>query len=178
LDHYLPSSKFPEFALFPLNLVPLCGGCNGKKSAKVPTLRPHSFLHPYFDAIPDVAIHAVDLNFVGGSLTATFAFNRLNIVDKSLAARMENQFISMDVNYQISFEVETILREITDTLDEDYNDAEGAQVSAYLSKVADRLSRTFNHAYWKVALYRALAADSQFCDGGWKTLAVPETNPV
>lgn len=30
-DHYLPISTFPEFAVHPLNLVPSCQTCNGKK---------------------------------------------------------------------------------------------------------------------------------------------------
>jgi hypothetical protein len=32
-DHYLPRSSFPQFTLYPRNLVPICKGCNGLKLA-------------------------------------------------------------------------------------------------------------------------------------------------
>jgi hypothetical protein len=32
-DHYLPKSVYPEFCLYPWNLVPICKHCNGKKLA-------------------------------------------------------------------------------------------------------------------------------------------------
>ena len=32
LDHYLPKSLFPEYAVLPINLIPCCYGCNNKRS--------------------------------------------------------------------------------------------------------------------------------------------------
>jgi hypothetical protein len=49
LDHLLPKTDFPEFAIFGLNLVPACK-CNGLRSRNLtgPNLG-ERILHPYFD---------------------------------------------------------------------------------------------------------------------------------
>lgn len=50
LDHYLPKEDFPHLAVTPLNLVPMCDGCQGKKGTKTGgAAQPKWFLHPYFD---------------------------------------------------------------------------------------------------------------------------------
>jgi hypothetical protein len=50
LDHVLPQSKFPEFAIFSLNLVPACN-CNSLRQDKTTGAHGERVLHPYFDAI-------------------------------------------------------------------------------------------------------------------------------
>lgn len=44
LDHILPKSKFPLYAITPINLVPTCHNCNMRKGKSVPS----KVLHPYF----------------------------------------------------------------------------------------------------------------------------------
>lgn len=50
LDHYLPQKRFPQFAVTPANLIPMCDICQGKKGEH--TLDANGrrvFLHSYFD---------------------------------------------------------------------------------------------------------------------------------
>lgn len=50
LDHYLPKTDYPHFAVMPANLAPLCDICQLKKGTT--TLDQNGqrmFLHPYFD---------------------------------------------------------------------------------------------------------------------------------
>ncbi|WP_434529152.1 hypothetical protein [Vibrio sp. K4] len=49
LDHYLPSSNYPNFYVFPLNLIPTCGDCNRIKNDVIPTNKQDNLPHPYFD---------------------------------------------------------------------------------------------------------------------------------
>lgn len=51
LDHYLPRKAFPEFSVFPANLVPSCTHCNSGAKGGVfkGAQSPERFLHPYFD---------------------------------------------------------------------------------------------------------------------------------
>lgn len=50
LDHYLPKTSYPEFAVTPSNLFPMCDICQGKKGARtVADEGDRLFLHPYFD---------------------------------------------------------------------------------------------------------------------------------
>lgn len=46
LDHVLPKSHYPEFAIFSFNLVPTCDACNRRRLNKGAKFH---FVHPYFD---------------------------------------------------------------------------------------------------------------------------------
>ncbi len=50
LDHYLPKTAFPHFAITPVNLTPMCDICQGIKGTR--TLDQEGrrlYLHPYYD---------------------------------------------------------------------------------------------------------------------------------
>ncbi|CYU72338.1 HNH endonuclease [Streptococcus suis] len=51
LDHILPESKFPQFAILPLNLVPTCYRCNHSKSSTVGYEADQGVFNPYFNSI-------------------------------------------------------------------------------------------------------------------------------
>src|SRR5690606_34072146 len=51
LDHYLPKSEFPAFAVLPLNLIPACRDCNSAKLARVVLSANEQTLHPYYDDV-------------------------------------------------------------------------------------------------------------------------------
>lgn len=53
LDHYLPKTKYPTYAVTPYNLVASCADCNKKKSITVSTKREEEFIHPYYDDYDD-----------------------------------------------------------------------------------------------------------------------------
>lgn len=53
LDHYAPKDIFPEFSVFPLNLIPSCFDCNHKKGRQWAPHEPRFFLHAYLDHWPD-----------------------------------------------------------------------------------------------------------------------------
>ncbi|WP_225609161.1 MULTISPECIES: hypothetical protein [unclassified Pseudomonas] len=57
LDHYLPKDTYPEFAVSPVNLFPMCDICQGAKGTKLlSTDNERLFLHPYFDAFIDTQL--------------------------------------------------------------------------------------------------------------------------
>lgn len=49
LDHYLPKSKYPTYAVTPYNLVPSCANCNTNKSDDSIGCREEEMIHPYYD---------------------------------------------------------------------------------------------------------------------------------
>ena len=53
LDHYLPKSKFPLYAVTPYNLIPACSDCNKDKFNDVPISRENETIHPYYDDFTD-----------------------------------------------------------------------------------------------------------------------------
>ncbi|QCZ46802.1 HNH endonuclease [Levilactobacillus brevis] len=48
LDHVLPKSKYAQFTVTPINLVPMCGNCNHEKLASKVSF------HPYFEDFSDL----------------------------------------------------------------------------------------------------------------------------
>ena len=53
LDHYLPKSKFPLYAVTPYNLIPACSDCNKDKFNDVSICREKETIHPYYDDFTD-----------------------------------------------------------------------------------------------------------------------------
>lgn len=50
IDHFLPKSKFPQFSVLPVNLVPSCRDCNmDGKAARTAASAEDQIIHPYWD---------------------------------------------------------------------------------------------------------------------------------
>lgn len=72
IDHYLGAARFPEFSTLRINLIWVCGTCNGIKGDGF-TGAPRSVINPYFDAIPaDIAILYCRVAVQGGELKIDF----------------------------------------------------------------------------------------------------------
>lgn len=53
LDHYLPKSKYPTYAVTAFNLVPSCSDCNAEKQDVIFKHREEEIIHPYYDDFTD-----------------------------------------------------------------------------------------------------------------------------
>ena len=53
LDHYLPKTKYPVYAVTPFNLVAACSDCNKAKSVDIINSRDDETIHPYYDDFDD-----------------------------------------------------------------------------------------------------------------------------
>lgn len=51
LDHYLPKSEFPIYAVTPANLVPCCRECNSTKDTNYSHVKEEMFVHPYYEDV-------------------------------------------------------------------------------------------------------------------------------
>ena len=61
-DHILPKEKFPEFSVNPINLLPSCKTCNGKKSDRWLENNERIFFNLYYDLLPDAQFLKVNFN--------------------------------------------------------------------------------------------------------------------
>jgi len=61
-DHILPKKKFPEFSVNPINLLPSCKTCNGKKSDRWLENNERIFFNLYYDLLPDAQFLKVNFN--------------------------------------------------------------------------------------------------------------------
>lgn len=95
-DHYLPASRFPEFSVHPLNLVPCCSQCNSIKDDywRNAATGARLFLHAYSDQIPDVQFLEVEL-YEEASLAGVGATFNLVIpdgMDEQISTLIQSHF--------------------------------------------------------------------------------------
>ncbi|KMQ39599.1 hypothetical protein AAX19_02310 [Oenococcus oeni] len=64
LDHVLPKSEFTQFALTPINIVPLCWNCNKRKGEYVGLDYERSSFNPYFEDFSSLSGITIDVEFL------------------------------------------------------------------------------------------------------------------
>lgn len=175
LDHHLPQKSFAEFALFPLNLIPMCGPCNKRKSASSETDINKAFIHPYLDTIPAVTFYDPTVTRSDGTYNVTFQFVPSAIADAVLAKRMAFQIKRIKLNNRLSSEVTEVLNEFALTIRDEIVEPNGgvidsAMISAMLLKRAERIEELHRVGFWQAVMARALASDATFCSGGFQDL--------
>lgn len=74
LDHFMPKSRYPVFAVSPINLVPCCSACNRAKYEYVPENESSQIIHPYYDDFSSVTWIKAKLVANGSGDKPVFAF--------------------------------------------------------------------------------------------------------
>lgn len=162
LDHYLPSSKFPIFAVFPYNLVACCKDCNTGKLASVASRQNTQTLHPYYDNFTTKQwLFARVLQ----PLKIEFFVNPPVIWSQVDKDRVAEHFKSYDLGTRFSVQASNILANLN------------YKFTQYFSNPTDikqELEREFNinknlHLNsWETAMYQALYQDQWYCNGGFR----------
>lgn len=91
-DHQLPQSKYPEFSDHPLNLMPCCQGCNGRKSANWLSNGSRKYLNLYLDDVPDVQYLFVTLTLCDDTIDCSFIVENRYGIDERMFERIENHY--------------------------------------------------------------------------------------
>lgn len=184
LDHYLPKIDYGEIAIYPHNLVPCCGPCNNSKRTVQPGVGQGSFIHPYFEPMPDTVFLDAAIQFdAEGALDVTF-----NIIEGSVEDPLWNmlryQLVRLKLNERYPRQINKFLSEQRVAILMVRETGEGpGPVANYFAKNAVSLSQIFGPNDWRVALVRALAQTEVFCADpgsylGNRGEAAPEALPA
>lgn len=93
LDHFLPKSKYWEYIIHPLNLVPCCSDCNRKLSANE-----NNSLNLYLDILPTVQYLFVNIIFSGNIPNFDFELKNVNnIINIDLYTKIKQHFSSLSL---------------------------------------------------------------------------------
>ena len=165
-DHYLPKEKFPEYSVHSYNLVPCCGVCNGKKADI--WLQPNNtrtFINFYLDSLPAVPMLDVTVQWSvkNGKLVpvsifqlvcpAGFGAAEFQLVSNhfqklGLLARYKDQahteFLAIR-NAALSREAKTVV-----------------VLRRFLGEFVKNWEQTLGPLNWRISLYRALIAHTDF----------------
>ncbi len=175
LDHYLPKELKPQFAILAENLIPCCGPCNTRKWKHVVDKETDArlFIHPYYDEIPPIQFLKVNvrLDTLRGTLGLRYKVFRPDGISVHVYRHMQSHFklLGLDDRYRLrSLEHLRGQHRALARLYGPLNDE--VRVSNKLNEDADDYEDEYGLNYWRTVLYRALANNNDFCDGGFQLL--------
>jgi hypothetical protein len=175
LDHYLPKERYPEFAIFPKNLVPSCAVCNTRKSTRIleKGTDVRMFLHPCYDTVPDAAFLTVQTRIEADALILSYRLTRPAGMPGRTFEHLRSHFTELALADRYRRMGLEHLGGQYPALRRAYGVAETAErVIAKLIEVAEDFEEVEGPNYWLAKLYRALAANAEFCDGGFEAVRV------
>jgi hypothetical protein len=164
LDHYLPKTSFPEFAVLPLNLVPCCFDCNHAKHEHVPAAASEQMFHPYFDDWNHLELIRAAIE-IGETVYAEFSVNVDGLLPV-VADRATEHFetLGLAALYSDHASVELVQRRADFALTFDNGGSEALQAELLRESQSRRMP--FPNA-WQPVLYQALANSGAFVNGGF-----------
>ena len=170
LDHALPRAVYPEFSVLAQNLVPACVTCNRKKGDHCFKKTGLNLMHPYYVHIPDTPILFASVAVGGRQVTWEFYLEQDGAIDDGLFESIKNLFNRLELAERYSQVSAGAITDLTGYLDELHQSGGATETRRFLQKVGDSARRRRGENYWKTAIFRALAANDDFCDGGHRLL--------
>lgn len=167
-DHHLPQSRYPDLAILPINLVPICHFCNDKKRAKYPASAEEQTFHPYFDQhlLRDAWVRAT-LN-PGPPPVLVFDTAPPSTWPALDRARVRRHFDACGLAITFTTNANDELPIVRDRLNLQAGRGGKAAVQQFLNEECDVYSIRPNS--WQYATYSTLAADEWFVNGGYLTI--------
>lgn len=175
LDHYLPKEQYPEFSVFPNNLVPSCPICNTLKRDRIldEGTDVRMFLHPCYDTIPDLEFLTVRTRMEADALMVSYRLSRPDGMPLATFRHLRSHFVQLNLADRCRRMGLEHLGGQYPALRRAYGTAEDAErVADKLTEVAEDFEEVFGPNYWLAKLYRAIAANGEFCDGGFEAVRV------
>lgn len=175
LDHYLPKEQYPEFSVFPENLVPSCAVCNTRKRDRVldEGAEVRLFLHPCFDAIPDLAFLTVRTRMEEDALVLSYRLTRPAGITVRTFQHLQSHFRLLGLADRYRLMGLEHLGGQYPALRRAYGAGEDAErVANKLIEGAEDFEEAAGPNYWLAKLYRELAGNDDFCDGGFEAVRV------
>jgi hypothetical protein len=171
LDHYLPKQLFPEFAVYTVNLVPVCGVCNKRKSEEYMTsLGGPAFIHAYLDQLPSSEpFLRATLKFDDGIIPSFEVVQTPGLPDETYRV-LASQFEHFHLDTIYSEEAVELLNEKSEAIEDYSSECGPTGVEKYLHREARSAARHLGLNHWKPATLTAAAESADFCGGGFRLL--------
>lgn len=180
LDHYLPKELYPEFSVYSRNLVPSCGFCNNLKRELIVDndTGVRVFVHPYFDFIPREDFLNVRVRISNNALILSYRLQRPANMPRRTFQRLGLHFDALGLADRYRRMGLEHLGGQYPSLRRAYGDnRDAARVANKLAEEAGDFEEAFGPNYWLAKLYRGLAGNAQFCDGGFDVVRA-RTQPL
>lgn len=159
MDHYLPISRFPEFGVLSINLIPCCFRCNLSKGA-IWELGTRTVLNLYFDNVANYRLLDCRIAREDNVLVARYSLRRAQFVSDDSWHLVQAHCRHFDLLRQYGQRGTLELSELNRQFDAgDGRESVIGLVKRMWMYYSD-LTRTHGSNYWRTALYRAV---TKFC---------------
>jgi len=164
-DHYLPISDYPEFGVLPINLIPCCLECNGKKKSYWKENDVRSIINFYLDNIEDRQFLFAKINFRNNIPSLKFYLrNPGNNIDSELFQTIEYHFYRLELLNLYKSESSDELDEIIQKLKIYVKLTDNVKLKDMFTEDKVRLEIQFGINYWKAVMLNAMAKSNNFLD--------------
>lgn len=160
LDHYLPKTKYPTYAITPINLVACCADCNKNKKSEIIKVREKEFIHPYYDDFDDEIWLKVKIVF-DEEIIFNFYVEKPDAWSREKYERAKNHFQQMKLNKLYASHCGEEFAEYEYTAKVLYETGREELVKEdLLDRIKERRRVTKNN--WRAVLYEGLYESEEF----------------
>ncbi len=161
IDHYLPISLYPEFAVLAINLLPCCNECNKKKDNYWKAGSFRGILNFYVDNIPDTQFLYGEVIMENELPVIELKFD-FTFVSQDISKIIKAHYKRLDLFKRYEEESADEISEITRQLKIYVADLTKVGIKNLLSKDAQDLKSIYGKNYWKAILREALSNSDSF----------------
>ena len=158
MDHILPHTPYPEYAVHARNLIPCCTDCNRRKSGR-------EILNLYIDVLPEVEYLFMDVNADGDTIVLSFRLdNSKGLITDDLFKKISNHYTKLDLFARLRDFAATKVAGFVIQIHKTYeNDGKQAVIDKVNEEIED-LRKAYGHNYWEVAFQKGLVSSDVFWD--------------
>lgn len=164
IDHYLPKSIFPEFSIFPPNLIPCCGYCNSKKNDTWLKDGERNYLNLYYDDIPEgIEFLYTRLIYIDDSLVPLISFTLENNfgINQGLFKLIERHYENLNLLNEYSESIEEEFSSIIDKI-ENYPILSIDEHKQSIERDYRTIVRKYGVNFWKASFLKGLLNCDEF----------------
>ena len=164
LDHCLPKTEFPEYSDNPLNLIPCCMHCNGKKTSIWRKDGKRIFLNLFLDELPKVRYLFITTNIICEIPVFIFSVDNRNRIDEDLFSKIESHYKTLDLCKMFSENSDAVVDDLAlqfKSLSKvGVNDL---QIKQAFVSMAKEWQDKFGYNYWKsILIFECCSNDEVF----------------
>lgn len=158
LDHYLPKRYYPQYSIYPKNLIPICRDCNeGFKKASYAKEEEEQWIHPYFDKEIFFNEQWISANYKATNLEDPFATveyfvnppNSWSSIDKNRAQKhFDNLGLAIRFSKEANNQLQTLIPQVIEL----------KQILTYSQLIEFYVNTSNNRSvnHWERVMYQAL----------------------
>lgn len=171
LDHLLQRGQYKLFSIFPLNLIPSCGLCNGGKRKKTSANATEHQIHVYLEDVSEYSFlrTEVTVDAVSGGLKARYFIEQSPAMPDDVYQRLLYHLIEFDLQARYERQINIFLGEQAYGIELSFESGGAEGLREYLLGSARTLEKRFGTNDWRTALMFGLSACAEFWEGGFKT---------